>query len=249
MKQGNCLRLWFMADHNEIVEIANFYDFLEIQPIGNNEYLVRDKHLNSHKDLENINRNIVKLGRNMNKPVVATGDVHFLDPQDEYFRRILMHGQGFGDAEFQPPLYFKTTREMLEDFSYLGTEIAKEVVIEAPRRIMASIDNIEPIPQGLATPEIPGSDEQIRKMAIDNARKIYGNPLPDMVENRLDKELKSIIEHGFAVLYLIAHKLVQKSLEDGYLVGSRGSVGSSLVAYLTNITEVNPLPPIMFVQV
>jgi len=229
--------------YNEIVEIANFYDFLEIQPIGNNEYLVRDKHLNSHKDLENINRNIVKLGRNMNKPVVATGDVHFLDPQDEYFRRILMHGQGFGDAEFQPPLYFKTTREMLEDFSYLGTEIAKEVVIEAPRRIMASIDNIEPIPQGLATPEIPGSDEQIRKMAIDNARKIYGNPLPDMVENRLDKELKSIIEHGFAVLYLIAHKLVQKSLEDGYLVGSRGSVGSSLVAYLTNITEVNPLPP------
>ena len=229
--------------YNEIVEIANFYDFLEIQPIGNNEYLVRDKHLNSHKDLENINRNIVKLGRNMNKPVVATGDVHFLDPQDEYFRRILMHGQGFGDAEFQPPLYFKTTSEMLEDFSYLGTEIAKEVVIEAPRRIMASIDNIEPIPQGLATPEIPGSDEQIRKMAIDNARKIYGNPLPDMVENRLDKELKSIIEHGFAVLYLIAHKLVQKSLEDGYLVGSRGSVGSSLVAYLTNITEVNPLPP------
>ena len=127
--------------YNEIVEIANFYDFLEIQPIGNNEYLVRDKHLNSHKDLENINRNIVKLGRNMNKPVVATGDVHFLDPQDEYFRRILMHGQGFGDAEFQPPLYFKTTREMLEDFSYLGTEIAKEVIIEAPRRIMPQLIN------------------------------------------------------------------------------------------------------------
>ncbi|MGI5851680.1 MAG: PolC-type DNA polymerase III [Caldicoprobacterales bacterium] len=229
--------------YNEILEIANFYDFLEIQPIGNNEYLVRNKHLNSHRELENINRNIVKLGKRIGKPVVATGDVHFLDPQDEYFRRILMHGQGFDDAEFQPPLYFKTTEEMLEDFKYLGPEIAKEVVIEAPRSIMDSIDNIEPIPQGLATPEIPGADEQIRQMAIDNARRIYGKPLPDTVKKRLDKELKSIIDHGFAVLYLIAHKLVQKSLEDGYLVGSRGSVGSSLVAYLTNITEVNPLPP------
>lgn len=231
------------SPYNEILEIANFYDFLEIQPMGNNEYLVRDKHLSSHKDLEDINKNIVKLGEKIGKPVVATGDVHFLDPQDEYFRRILMNGQGFNDADFQPPLYLKTTAEMLEDFKYLGEEIAKEVVIEAPRRISTSIESIEPVPQGLSTPEIPGAEDQIREMAIDNALKIYGNPLPEIVGSRLEKELKSIIEHGFAVLYLIAHKLVQKSLTDGYLVGSRGSVGSSFVAYLTNITEVNPLSP------
>lgn len=229
--------------YNEIKEIAEFYDFLEIQPLGNNEYLVREGQVSSLRELEKLNKDIVKLGAELGKPVVATGDVHFLDPQDEYYRRILMSGHGFDNADHQPPLYFKTTEEMLEDFKYLGREAATEVVIEAPRHIADSIDEIQPIPDGLFTPEIPGAEEEVRQMCIDNAKQIYGHPLPDPVAKRLEKELDSIIKHGFAVLYLIAHKLVKKSLMDGYLVGSRGSVGSSLVAYMTNITEVNPLPP------
>jgi len=231
------------APYNEVEEIANFYDYLEIQPLANNKYLVREGHVKSEHDLERINKQIVEIGRKLGKPVVATGDVHFLDPHDEYFRRILMSCQGYDDAENQPPLYFKTTDEMLEEFKYLGEELAWEVVVEAPRRIADSIEEVKPIPDELYPPEIPGAEEEITKMAVENAKSIYGDPLPEIVSKRLEKELNSIINHGFAVLYFIAHKLVKKSLSDGYLVGSRGSVGSSFVATMTGITEVNPLPP------
>ncbi|HZJ83427.1 MAG TPA: PolC-type DNA polymerase III, partial [Clostridia bacterium] len=231
------------SPYSEIMDTASFYDYLEIQPIANNEYLVRQEHVKGPEVLEEINRNIVKMGERLNKPVVATGDVHFLDPHDEYFRRILMSGQGFSDADHQPPLFLKTTKEMLDDFKYLGEEVAMDVVVNVPGYISDLIEDIQPIPDGLFTPEIPGAEEQIKEMSLKNAKKVYGNPLPDVVARRLDKELNSIIKHGFAVLYLISHKLVNKSLMDGYLVGSRGSVGSSFVAYLTDITEVNPLPP------
>jgi DNA polymerase-3 subunit alpha (Gram-positive type) len=229
--------------YDEIKEIAQFYDFLEVQPVANNAYLVREGHVESFEELEKINKSIVKLGKRIGKPVVATGDVHFLDPHDEYFRRILMSGQGYSDADYQPPLYFKTTEEMLKDFSYIDKETALEIVVHAPRQIAESIDNIQPIPDGLSTPEIPEAEKKIKEMSLEKAYRIYGKPLPDLVSKRLEKELNSIIKHGFAVLYYIAHKLVKKSLIDGYLVGSRGSVGSSVVAYMTNITEVNPLPP------
>jgi len=229
--------------YNEIKDIASFYDYLEIQPLGNNEYLVRDGHVKSREDLIRINKRIVELGEKLGKPVVATGDVHFLDPHDECFRRILMASQGYSDAELQPPLYFKTTDEMLEDFSYLDEGTARRIVIEEPQRIAESVEDIKPIPDKLYTPEIPGAEDEISRMAMENARKIYGDPLPEIVSKRLEKELNSIINHGFAVLYYIAHKLVKKSMSDGYLVGSRGSVGSSFVATMTGITEVNPLPP------
>ncbi|NLI60990.1 MAG: PolC-type DNA polymerase III [Clostridiales bacterium] len=231
------------SPYNEVREIAQFYDFLEVQPIDNNAYLVREGYVEGRKALEKINKSIVKLGKKIGKPVVATGDVHFLDPQDEYFRRILMSGQGYRDADQQPPLYFKTTRDMLDDFKYLEQETAMEIVIHNPRLIADSVEEIQPIPSGLFTPEIPGAEEQISQMSWENAYRIYGDPLPDIVQKRLEKELNAIIKHGFAVLYLISHKLVKKSLADGYLVGSRGSVGSSFVAYMTDITEVNPLAP------
>ncbi|MBM7581421.1 DNA polymerase-3 subunit alpha (Gram-positive type) [Caldicoprobacter guelmensis] len=227
----------------ELMDIALFYDYFEIQPLGNNEHLIREGRVKDVDALKEINRKIVKLGEKLGRPVVATGDVHFLDPHDEYYRRILMSCQGYEDAEQQAPLYFKTTDEMLNEFGYLGEEKAKEVVIYAPRAIADSIENIKPIPDELYTPEIPGAEENVRNMAINNAKAIYGDPLPPIVEERLNKELNAIINNGYAVLYWIAHKLVQKSLEDGYLVGSRGSVGSSFVATMTGITEVNPLPP------
>lgn len=226
-----------------IYEIASFYDYLEIQPLGNNEYLLREEQVENIDALKDINRQIVHIGEQMEKPVVATGDVHFLDPYDEYYRRILMHGQGFSDADFQAPLYFKTTQEMLNEFDYLGEQKSREVVIYNPRAIADKIDNVKPIPDELYPPEIPGAEEEISTKAIQKAKDIYGDPLPEIVQKRLDKELNSIINNGFAVLYLIAHKLVKKSLSDGYLVGSRGSVGSSFVATMTDITEVNPLPP------
>ena len=227
----------------EIRDIAKFYDYLEIQPLGNNEYMVREGIVKNQDELKSINKMIYKLGKSLNKPVVATGDVHFLDPEDEVYRRILMSGQKFQDADNQPPLYFRTTDQMLREFDYMGEEIAKEVVITNPNKINSQIDKCIPIPDGTFPPEIEGSDQELREITISKAVDTYGSPLPDLVKKRLERELDSIIKNGYAVMYIIAQKLVWKSMEDGYLVGSRGSVGSSFAATMSGITEVNPLPP------
>ncbi|MDA8443047.1 MAG: PolC-type DNA polymerase III [Peptococcaceae bacterium] len=231
------------ADREKLKQIAGFYDYLEIQPVGNNKFLVKNGTFHSMEQLRDINRTVVSLGEDLGLPVVATGDVHFLDPEDEVYRRILMAGKGFEDADDQAPLYFKTTQEMLEEFSYLGEAKATEVVIANPRGIADQIEQLKPFPDELFSPVIPGAEQQIQDMTLSKAAELYGNPLPIVVQKRIDKELNSIIHNGFSVLYLIAHLLVKKSNEDGYLVGSRGSVGSSLVATFTGITEVNPLPP------
>ena len=227
----------------ELKEIMSFYDYLEIQPIDNNRYLIAKGNVKDEEELRNLNRKIYNLGKEIGKVVVATGDVHFLDDKDEAFRRIIMAGQGFSDGDNQPPLYLKTTEEMLKEFSYLGSEASKEVVVRNTNIIADSIDVLKPIPDETYPPKIEGADEEIREMTMNKAYSIYGNPLPEIVQSRLDKELNSIINNGYAVLYLIAQKLVAKSLADGYLVGSRGSVGSSFVATMSNITEVNGLPP------
>jgi len=227
----------------EIERICSFYDYLEIQPLGNNQFMIENGNVSGRKTLENINREIIALGQKTEKPVVATCDVHFLNPEDEIYRRILMAGQGFSDADNQAPLYLRTTEEMLGEFSYLGEELAEEVVITNTNLIADMInEGITPISPEKCPPEIPGSDKDIMDMTMTKAVSIYGDPLPQIVKDRIDKELNSIIKNGFAVMYMIAHKLVKKSLDDGYLVGSRGSVGSSLVAFLTDITEVNSLP-------
>ncbi|MGM0414279.1 MAG: PolC-type DNA polymerase III, partial [Bacillota bacterium] len=230
-------------DDSEIIQIADFYDYLEIQPLENNKFLIENGSAKSFEHLKDINKKIYKLGQKLNKKVVATTDAHFLNPEDEIYRRILQAGQKFEDADKQPPLYFRTTNEMLSEFSYLGEEIAREVVIENPKKLNDSIEDLKPMPSGLFTPKIENADEEIRDMTYNKARSLYGNNLPELVVNRIEKELESIISNGFSVIYLISHKLVKKSLEDGFLVGSRGSVGSSLVAYMCDITEVNPLPP------
>ncbi|MGL5087191.1 MAG: PolC-type DNA polymerase III, partial [Clostridium sp.] len=227
----------------ELKEIINFYDYLEIQPLENNAYLIKKGVVKDNDELKAANKRIYDLGVQCNKPTVATGDVHFLDPKDEAYRRIIMGGQGFSDADNQPPLYLKTTEEMLREFSYLGSEIAREVVIKNPRDIADSIGSLKPIPDETYPPKIEGAEDEIKQMTMDKVHSIYGNPLPEVVQKRVDKELNSIIGNGYAVLYLIAQKLVAKSLEDGYLVGSRGSVGSSFVATMSDITEVNGLPP------
>ena len=227
----------------ELEKILSLYDYLEIQPLGNNSFLLDKDILEDMEQLKDINKRIVSLGQEYNKPVVATGDVHFLNAQDAIFRRILMFGQGYQDADRQGPLYFRTTEEMLEEFAYLGEEKAKEVVITNTNYIADQTENILPIPNGTFPPKIDGAEEDILEMTMKKAKEVYGKELPEIIEKRLDKELNSIINNGYAVLYLIAHKLVDKSLKDGYLVGSRGSVGSSLVATFTDITEVNPLPP------
>ncbi|MFW6381203.1 MAG: PolC-type DNA polymerase III [Bacillota bacterium] len=226
----------------EIEDIAGFYDYLELQPLGNNQFLIPDQ-VDSEEELRQLNKRIYQLGAKLDKPVVATGDVHFLDPENDIFRQVLQAGQGFDDADNQPPLYFRTTDDMLEEFSYLGREVAREVVVDNPWQLYQEIEPARPIPEGLYTPRIEGAADRVREMTYKRARNLYGDPLPERVDRRLEKELESIIDNGYAVIYLISHKLVKKSLEDGYLVGSRGSVGSSLVATMCEITEVNPLPP------
>lgn len=241
---GELIRAYLKgAKPEKLAEIASFYDYLEIQPRGNNHFLVEKGTLPSEDGILELNTFIYQLGNKLGKPVVATGDVHFLDPEDEVYRRILMTGKGFEDADQQAPLYLKTTTEMLEEFAYLGEAGAYETVIANPLRIAERVEILKPIPDELYSPEIPGAEEDIIRLTKERAKELYGDTLPETVQKRVDKELDSIITNGFAVLYLIAHKLVKKSNEDGYLVGSRGSVGSSLVATLTGITEVNPLPP------
>ncbi len=232
----------------ELKRIASFYDYLEIQPIGNNAFLLREGAVKDEEGLRALNRRIVELGRAMGKPVVATGDVHFKEPRDGAYRAILMAAKGFEDADYQPPLYFRTTEDMLEEFAYLGEETAREVVVEAPNRIAGQVGKLRVFiehPEGKETfqPFWDFAEDDIRNLSEGRAREIYGDPLPDIVRARLDKELGSIIGYGFSTLYDIAVKLVSKSLSDGYIVGSRGSVGSSFVANMTGITEVNALPP------
>lgn len=228
---------------DELKEIIEFYDYLEIQPVGNNNFLIEKGNVKDENELRAINERIYNLGMEYGKMTVATGDVHFLEPQDEVFRRIIMAGKGFKDCDNQPPLYFKTTEEMLKEFSYLGSDRAREVVITNPNKIADSCDELKPVPDETYPPKIDGAEEDIRNMTMTKVHSIYGDPLPKIVQERLDKELNSIINNGYAVLYLIAQKLVAKSRSDGYLVGSRGSVGSSFVATMTDITEVNGLPP------
>jgi len=228
---------------DELLKMAGFYDYLEIQPVGNNEFLVRDGRLAGVADLEEMNKNIISIGKELGKPVVAAGDVHFLHPSDEVYRRIILHGKGFLDAQNQAPLFLRTTEEMLAEFSYLDPGLAREVVVENPTLIAAMVDSVRPVPEEFFPPYIEGAESLVEDLTWGRAREIYGDPLPDIVRARIEKELASIIGNGFAVLYAIALKLVKKSNGDGYLVGSRGSVGSSVVAYLCGITEVNPLPP------
>ncbi|WP_407399771.1 PolC-type DNA polymerase III [Anaerovibrio sp.] len=230
----------------ELLKIADFYDYLEIQPIGNNEFLVRSEdfpNIKDDNDLININLKVAELAKQLNKPLIATCDVHFLNPEDQIYRAILMKGKGFKDADFQPPLFLRTTEEMLAEFQYLGEEAAYEAVVTNPRKIAEMCEKFKPIPDELYSPMIPGADEEITSMTYNKAKSMYGEVLPKIVQDRIDQELKPIIAHGFSVLYLIAQRLVRKSNLDGYLVGSRGSVGSSFVATMTDITEVNPLPP------
>lgn len=226
-------------------KIADFYDFLEIQDSKNNLHMVEsDRYsVNSEEDIKDINREICRLGDLYEKPVVATGDVHFLNPRDEVYRRILMYGKGFDSADKQPPLYLKTTNEMLKDFDYLGQNKSYEVVVTNSNKIADMVENIIPVRPDKCAPVIENSDEMLREACYEKAYEQYGDPLPKLVEDRLERELNSIIKNGFAVMYIIAKKLVEKSNSDGYLVGSRGSVGSSFAAYTSGITEVNPLPP------
>ena len=227
----------------EIVRLVEFYDYLEIQPLGNNEFMIANEksRVENMEDLREINRKIVKLGEQFHKPVAATCDVHFLDPEDEVYRRIIMAGKGFKDADNQAPLYLRTTEEMLKEFDYLGFEKAEEVVITNPNKIADMCEKIAPVRPDKCPPVIENSDQMLRDICHNKARQMYGDKLPQIVKERLERELNSIISNGYAVMYIIAQKLVWKSNEDGYLVGSRGSVGSSFVATMSGITEVNPL--------
>jgi DNA polymerase III subunit alpha, Gram-positive type len=230
----------------EVEETAQFYDYLEVHPKEVYQHLIELDLVQSQKNLEDIIKNIVELGEKINKPVVATGNVHYLNETDKIYRQILVGSQGGANPLNRhklPDVHFRTTNEMLDCFSFLGKDKAKEIVVENSNKIADLTEDIKPIKDDLYTPKIEGADEEMRRMSYDMAKSIYGDDLPEIVEARLEKELKSIIGHGFAVIYLISHKLVKKSLDDGYLVGSRGSVGSSFVATMTEITEVNPLPP------
>ncbi len=230
-------------DKSEIEEMASFYDFLEIQPIGNNQFMIRQGTVPNEDALRDLNRKIVELGDRLGIPVCATCDVHFMDPQDEVYRRVLQGAQGYDDADQQAPLYLRTTDEMLEEFAYLGEEKAKEVVVTNTNRIADMIEDIEPLKTGSYPPSIENCEQDLVDMCHKKAHAIYGDTLPKIVQERMDKELDCIVNYGFSVMYMIAHKLVKKSNEAGYLVGSRGSVGSSFAAFLSDITEVNALCP------
>ena len=233
------------ASDAEIEEIASFYDYLEIQPIGNNRFMFDDKDIpvNSDSDLMDINRQIYKLGKKLGKPVCATCDAHFLNAEDEIYRSILLAGRKFADADKPTPIYLRTTDEMLEEFAYLGEDEAYEVVVTNPNLIADMCDEIRPIPEGRYEPNIEGAAEELTESCWRRAHDWYGEKIPEIVEKRLAKELDSIIKNNFAGLYMISVKLVAYSESLGYLVGSRGSVGSSLVATMSGISEVNPLPP------
>lgn len=242
----------------EVARLAEFYDYFEVQPLGNNDFMVKTGNpdidnkkrflVESREELKDINRKIIELGRKFNKMTVATCDVHFLDPEDEIYRRIIQFGQGFKDADEQAPLYLRTTDEMLKEFDYLGSDVAEEIVITNPNKIADMIDNISPIHPDKCPPVLENSEENLRKICFDKAHEIYGDDLPKIVEDRLEVELDSIIGNGYAVMYIMAQRLVWKSNEDGYLVGSRGSVGSSFAATMSGITECNPLAPHYYCQ-
>lgn len=227
-------------------KVAEFYDFIEVQPKPVYAPLIERELVRDEKALEEILKNIVRVGEKTGKPVVATGNVHYKDPVDKIYRKILIHSQGGANplnrAEL-PDVHFRTTDEMLKEFAFLGEEKAKEIVVTNANLVVDWMEDLKPIKDELYTPKIDGAEDEVRNMSYAMAHQLYGEKLPEIVEARLEKELKSIIGHGFAVIYLISHKLVKKSLVDGYLVGSRGSVGSSFVATMTEITEVNPLPP------
>ena len=232
------------ASEEKLRKTASFYDYLEVQPLGNNEFLVREGAVRDKEHLIELNKKIIELGEALNKPVIATGDVHYLLPRDAVFRSLIQCAEGYPDADIQAPLYYRTTQEMLDEFYYLDEQKRYEIVVKNPRELADKCEKMESFPRDhLYTPEMDNAEEELREMCEAHAHELYGDPLPEIVRKRLDKELTAIIKHGYAVLYLIAHKVVKKSLSDGYLVGSRGSVGSSFAATMANITEVNPLQP------